>query len=404
MSVSKNKDTNLLRSSEKSSLTRFLTLYIVLVTMLLLLLGIFYYQSQEELMFSNKRTILSNYANEQVKQLKLLHHYFPERTEYPRSLEFNSAIYDIEGIKIFSTLENENVNFEKEIYRVGDTIQFVKYLDDYYLGAKYLFMEVDEDDEWYEETMRNILIFGVITLIVLAIFGLFFVKLFLRPMKNSIMLLDNFIKDTTHELNTPISAILANIEMMDTTIMAEKNKKKLARINIAAKTVSHLYQDLTYLTLNHNRQSKDEWIDLKSLISDRVEYFMILSHSKKITFDLDLNYATLFIDAIKIARVIDNLISNAIKYNKRRGKVSIVLRKNYFIIKDSGIGIEQQKVSQIFERYTRFNSSEGGFGIGLNIVKSIIDEYHLKITVVSELGVGTTIRVDFLKGALGEKS
>ncbi|MBU1958277.1 HAMP domain-containing histidine kinase [bacterium] len=403
MSVSKNKGTSLLRSSEKSSLTRFLSLYIILVAMLLLLLGIFYYQSQEALMFSNKRTILSAYANEQVKQLKLLHHYFPERTEYPRSLEFRSAIYDIEGAKIFSTLKNENINFEKEIYRMGDSIHFVKYLDDYYLGAKYLFIEVDEDEGWYEEAIANILAFGTITLIVLAIFGLFFVKLFLRPMKNSIMLLDDFIKDTTHELNTPISAILANIEMMDTGIMAEKNKKKLARIDIAAKTVSHLYQDLTYLTLNHNRQAEDEWIDLKRLIEDRVEYFTILSRSKKITFDLDLNYSTLYIDGIKIARVIDNLISNAIKYNKRGGKISIVLRKNYFIIKDSGIGIEKSEVADIFKRYTRFNSSEGGFGIGLNIVKSIIEEYHLKISVESTLGVGTTIRVDFLKGTLGEK-
>lgn len=343
------------------------------------------------------------YANQQVQELKLLHHYFPERTEYPRSLDFRSAIYDIEGVKIFSTLENEAINFEKEIYRSGDSIHFVKYLDDYYLGAKYLFIEVDEDDEWYENTMANIMIFGTITLIVLAIFGFFFVKLFLRPMRNSIMLLDNFIKDTTHELNTPISAILANIEMMDTNIMIEKNKKKLARINIAAKTVSNLYQDLTYLTLNHNRQSKDEWIDLKKLIEDRVEYFTILSTSKKVNFDLDLKYATLFIDGIKIARVIDNLISNAIKYNKRGGKICIILRKNHFIIKDSGIGIEKEKVSEIFQRYTRFNSSEGGFGIGLNIVKSIIEEYQLQISVDSNLGEGTTIRVDFLKGTLGGK-
>lgn len=403
MSVSKNKGTSLLRSSEKSSLTRFLTLYIILVAMLLLLLGIFYYQSQEELMFSNKRNILSTYANKQVKELKILHHYFPERTAYPRSLKFRSAIYDIEGVKIFSTLKNAKVNFDKEIYRVGNTIQFVKYLDDYYLGAKYLFIEVDEDEAWYKETMENILFFGTMTLIVLAIFGLFFVKLFLRPMKNSIMLLDNFIKDTTHELNTPISAILANIEMMDTTIMAEKNKKKVARINIAAKTVSHLYQDLTYLTLNHNRQVEDEWIDLKKLIEDRVEYFTILSGSKKITFDLDLNYSTLYIDGIKIARLIDNLISNAIKYNKRGGKIFIVLRKNYFMIKDTGIGIDKHEVADIFKRYTRFNSSEGGFGIGLNIVKSIIEEYHLKIGVESTLGEGTSIRVDFLKGTLGEK-
>ena len=403
MSVSKNRATNLLRSSEKSSLRRFLALYFILVVMILSLLGTFYYQSKEKLMRSNERTRLSNYAHEQIQQLRRLHSEFPKKTTYPRSSEFRSAIYDIERSKIFSTLKNEIISFDKEIYRKNSTIRFMTYLDDYYLGAKYLFIEIDEDKEWYKRVMMEIFTLGTIILIVFAIFGIFFVNLFLRPMKNSIMLLDNFIKDTTHELNTPISAILANVEMMDLDVMEEKNRKKLARINIAAKTVSHLYQDLTYLTLDHNRKSKDEWIDLKRLIEDRVDYFAILAGSKKVTFDLDLNYSTIFIDGVKIARVIDNLISNAIKYNKRGGKITITLRKDYFIIKDSGIGIESEKVNDIFERYTRFNSSEGGFGIGLNIVKSIIEEYSLKISVSSVLKEGTTIRINFLKGTVNDK-
>jgi two-component system OmpR family sensor kinase len=354
-------------------------------------------------MFSNQRTVLSNHANEEVQKLRTLHNHFSKQHKYPKCDDFRSAIYDIERVKIFSRLRNENVNFDKEVYRVNNTIQFVKYLDDYYLGAKYLFIEIDEDKQWYENTMIEILTLGSFALIILAVFGLFFVNLFLRPMRNSMMLLDDFIKDTTHELNTPISAILANVEMMDKDIMVEKNKKKLARINIAAKTVSHLYQDLTYLTLDHNRKTKDEWIDLKQLIEDRVEYFSILAGAKKVNFELDVNYSTIFIDAVKIARVLDNLISNAIKYNKRGGVISITLRKSYFIIQDSGIGIETEKVSDIFERYTRFNSSEGGFGIGLNIVKSIIEEYHLEIDVESIIGEGTKIRVDFLKGTVDDE-
>ena len=402
MLVSKNKGTSLLRSSEKSSLVRFLALYFVLVTMLLLLLGIFYYQSQEKLMFSNQRTQLSDHANLQVKALKHLHNHLKKDAIYPRNYKFNSAIYDIEGKKIFSTLENEKIDFDKEIYRAGNSIHFVKNLDDYYLGAKYLFIEVPEDFSWKDETMSNIATFGTLTLIVLAIFGFFFVKIFLKPMKHSIMLLDDFIKDTTHELNTPISAILANVEMMDMSTMSEKNQKKLSRINVAAKTVSHLYQDLTYLTLNHNRESKDEWIDLKQLIKDRVEYFAILAGSKKIDFELDLNDSALFIDGVKIARVLDNLISNAIKYNRRNGSIYIVLRKTHLSVRDTGIGIETEKVMEIFERYTRFNSSEGGFGIGLNIVKSIIEEYQLQIDVNSVVEEGTTIRIDFLKGTLDD--
>ncbi len=399
----KNRDISLLRYNEKQSLRRFLYLYIFLVLAIITLLSIFYYQSQEKLMFSNQRTILSGYATEQVKNLKILHHYFPTRYKYPRDKRFKSAIYDIERVLIFSTLENSNVNLDKSIYRAGNKIHFVKYLDDYYLGAMYLVIEIDEDRSWYKETILHIIGLGTAILIILGIFGLFFVRLFLRPMKNSIELLDNFIKDTTHELNTPISAILANIEMMDKSVMSPKNVKKLSRIHIAAKTVSHLYQDLTYLVLGHQRGSNDEDIDLKKLIIDRVQYFYIIANAKKIRFEMDLEEAHLFIDPIKIARVIDNLISNAIKYNKRGGKIKIVLRDTYFLVSDTGIGIDSDKINSIFDRYSRFNHSVGGFGIGLNIVKSIIDEYNLQVVVRSEKGKGTTFKIVFAQSKSNSK-
>ncbi|CAA6802836.1 MAG: Two-component system histidine kinase DccS [uncultured Sulfurovum sp.] len=402
MLVSKSKGINLHRNSECRSLLRFLILYITLVTLLLLLLGMLHYKSQEELMFSKKRALLSKYADEQYKAIKKFHNdQYPQSVTYPRNAKFRSAIHDLSGEKIFSLMKHKPKHFGRDIYRIEETIHFLKPLDDnYYLGAKYLFIEVDEDFLWRDNVIKDIIIYGTLTLFVLAIFGFFFVGVFLRPMRDSITLLDDFIKDTTHELNTPISAILANIEMMDKSTMGEKNEKKLVRINIAAKTVSHLYQDLTYLTLSHNRKSKDEWVDLKQLIQDRVEYFAILAGSKKITFTLDLKDSALFIDSIKIARVLDNLISNAIKYNKRYGTISIVLRKQYLSVQDTGIGIEAKEVNDIFERYTRFNASEGGFGIGLNIVKSIITEYDLHISVKSVLNQGTIIRVDFLKGTI----
>jgi len=340
-------------------------------------------------MLAEQRASLSKYAYIQTKRLKVLHHFFDERVKYPRDPRFKSAIYDLEYMQIFSLIDNEEIHFEKEIYLNDGYIHFVKGLDDFYLGTKYLVIEVEDDGVWREEIWKNIIGYGIFAFLFFMLMGLFLAKLFLKPMRDSIVLLDRFIKDTTHELNTPLSAILANIEMMDTDVMIEKNKNKLNRINIAAKTVSVLYKDLTYLTLEQEKKNEDETIALKALIENRAEYFSILAQSKKLECNLDLGEATLYADKRKITRVIDNLISNAIKYNKRYGIVGIELKENMLVVWDTGIGIEEDKVPFMFDRYLRFNDSEGGFGVGLSIVKTILDEYHIRIDVESKKGEGT---------------
>ncbi|EIF51524.1 HAMP domain-containing sensor histidine kinase [Sulfurovum sp. AR] len=386
----KNKATNSLLRSEKKSLLRFLTLYVAMVIFLITLLSLFYYQSQEKLMLSDQRAMLTKYAYIQTRRLKVLHHFFPERVEYPRDPRFKSAIYDLEHMKIFSLLEDENVRFDaEEIYITNGHIHLVKMLDEFYLGTKYLVIEVKDSGAWRGEIWKNIITYGMVVFIFFMLFGLYLAKLFLKPMRDSIVLLDRFIKDTTHELNTPLSAILANIEMMDTDVMVEKNKTKLARINIAAKTVSVLYKDLTYLMLEEDKENHDEEIEIKELIYNRVEYFSVLAQSKHIAYDLDLEETTITMDRRKFTRVIDNLISNAIKYNKRNGTIGIRSREGLLVIWDTGIGIHEEKVPFIFDRYMRFNNSEGGFGIGLSIVKKIVDEYHISIEVDSKEGEGT---------------
>lgn len=342
-------------------------------------------------MLSDQRAMLTKYAYIQTKRLKVLHHFFDERTEYPRDPRFKSAIYDLEYMKIFSLLEDENVRFDEEVYITNKHIHLVKSLDEFYLGTKYLIIEVKDSGAWRGEIWKNIIGYGLSAFIFFMLFGLYLAKLFLRPMRDSIVLLDRFIKDTTHELNTPLSAILANIEMMDTDVMIEKNKVKLARINIAAKTVSVLYKDLMYLTLEQETVNEDEEIVIKELIYDRAEYFSVLAQSKHLECNLDLEEASITMDRRKFTRVIDNLISNAIKYNKRYGTVGIKLRENMLVIWDTGIGMNEEKIPFMFDRYMRFNDSEGGFGVGLSIVKKILDEYSISIEVKSKEGEGTSM-------------
>ena len=357
------------------------------------LLSLYYYESQRKLMLSDKRATMAQYAYVQVKRLKVLHYFFPERTTYPRDPSFTSAIYDIEYNKIFSLNKREEHNFDNEISIKDGYIHFVKGLDTYYLGTRYLVIEIPEDKTWAVTTWKHIVLYGGAAFVLFMLLGLYLAKRFLKPMRDSIMLLDRFIKDTTHELNTPLAAILANIETMDKSVMIDKNRKKLERIDIAARTVSTLYKDLTFLTLEQEKENEDEPVDVAGLIADRVEYFEVLARSKQIGFKLDLDAVTVVMDRRKLTRVIDNLISNAIKYNKRGGSIEVVLDKEKLSIRDTGIGIAEEKIPLMFDRYLRFNSSEGGFGVGLSIVKKILDEYGLEVAVDSKEGKGMTITI-----------
>ena len=342
-------------------------------------------------MFSQQRIRMMEYAAEQTRRLKQLHRHFPQDRHYPRDPHFESAIYDVEYQEIFSTLRAEWVDFTAVVYQSGNWIHLIKILDDYYLGTKYLVIEVPVDTGWAGGIIRKIILYALPALIVLMLFGIYLSELFVKPMRHSIMLLDRFIKDTTHELNTPLSAILTNIEMIDRSEMKQANIKRLNRIEIGARTVSMLYEDLKFLILEQRRRSEDVDLDLLPLLERRLEYFSLQLESKQIQLYREMQHTWLKVDKRLITRVIDNLLSNAIKYNKRGGEIRVRLREGELMITDSGIGIPQEKIAYIFDRYSRFNESEGGFGIGLSIVKKIIEHYQMEIMVESELGVGTRV-------------
>jgi two-component system, OmpR family, sensor kinase len=231
----------------------------------------------------------------------------------------------------------------------------------------------------------------------MIVIGYFLLNLFLKPMKEALHLLDTFIKDTTHELNTPISTIMTNIELIDREAIEDKYLLKIInRIDIGAKTISNIYDDLTYLILNNKVISNNQDINLKQLIEQRVEYFSILSNIKNIKIITNLNPDVMLnIDNKKISKLIDNILSNAIKYNKMGGSIYIDLDANKVVIKDTGKGIKKEHIDLMFDRYARFDKVVGGFGIGLNIVKMICAEYNLTINITSKLDNWTEVSVSW---------
>ena len=383
-----------LTKSEARTLLGFSLLYSFLVLVIIGGISFTYYQFQKDLMLQEKRDALQEYSNDLIFKLKDLHVNFDKYKYYPRDEKFNSAIFDSDKKLIFSTLKSKAVNFEKVAYISNEMIHFIKEPESYYLGSKYVIIEVPDDNVWFIKVKKDIITYSLIAFSFMFMIGYFISKLFLKPMRDALHLLDRFIKDTTHELNTPISAIITNIEMIDKDTLDEKLARKINRIDIGAKTISNIYEDLTFLTLDNKIISQNEELNLTNILKQRVEYFKSLATIKKINFILNLeNNIYLNCDAKKISKLIDNLISNAIKYNKIAGSITICLNENNFSIEDTGKGMSKENLSNLFERYSRFDNSVGGFGIGLNIVSLIAKEYNLEIDVKSEIDKGTKIEV-----------
>jgi two-component system OmpR family sensor kinase len=240
-------------------------------------------------------------------------------------------------------------------------------------------------------TQLKIKIFTVlgVTFIFAAIIGFFLSKLFLRPVREKIETLDRFIEDTTHELNTPISAILMTIQSLKGV-----DEKKLNRLKASAARLSTMYESLSY-NLAKDIEHQSEKFDLKELIENRIEFLKILAESKRITFKYNLK--SFKITAVKedFKKLIDNLLTNAIKYNEIGGVIEVTLENNTLKICDTGIGIKKDEINDIFKRYSRINKEQGGFGIGLSIVYEICKKYNIEIKVKQNQPKGSCFILNF---------
>ena len=383
-----------LSKSETRTIIGFSLIYSILVLVILGVITFLYYQFKKDLMLQDVRQTLQNYSNTQIANLKELHINIDKSDIYPRDERFNSAIYDSSKKKIFSTLLMGDVKLDEVIYLKDGYIHLIKEPESYYLGSKYIIVEIEDDNIWFANIKYKMLFWFLFSFILLLFVGYFIAKLFLKPMRESIQMLDRFIKDTTHELNTPIAAILSNIQMINKDNIDEKLAKKINRIEIGAKTISNIYEDLTFVSLNNQIISNNEKLNFSQILNQRVDFFKSIANSKQIEFILDIKENVFIVcDIKKLSKLIDNILSNAIKYNKFQGFIKVTLKDKILIIEDSGKGMSKDNLSNLFTRYKRFDKSVGGFGIGLNIVSLIAKEYDFKVDVISKIDVGTRIKI-----------
>ena len=312
---------------------------------------------------------------------------------FPRYKAYKAALYDDKYQAIFSTLDFAPNTFTEGFHKKGNHFYYIYTLpNDYYFGANYLLVATTH-------IANKIYYFAALVMatIVLALYAFSFLLLrhFSKPFEKLNNQLDNFIKDSMHEINTPLSIINLNADLF-----ANKygNNKYLRRMKSASKTLATIYDDMDYLIKQGRVAHKIQSIDMGDFIQNRVDYFQEIANLKNIEISTDILAHTHYaFSKTKLQRIVDNTISNAIKYSPEKRSVEIKLYKEeellIFEVKDYGVGIAN--VNKIFSRYYRENEAKGGFGIGLNIVKEIIDEEGISLKVQSKVGEGTTFKYIF---------
>ncbi len=384
-------------NSEQSSLVRFLLIYLGSTFLLFSLASWIFYVSSKHHLLDEQREILK-YQSENVKsKLRMLHKTFDDTLVYPKSETFDSAMYDLDKTYIFGTFTHKIPLYQNDHYSDEERLYHVAKIEPYYLGAAYLMLSKEIDTSPIVALQGKIIWFMLAAGFFFTALGYFLGKLFTSPMRDSMEQMNHFIQDTTHELNTPISTILTNIEMLETYGKYEKSEE-LQRIEIASKTLSRIYEDLTYLNLNNDYYREVESVNITKLIEERMVYFTAIIQSRGISTQLELlPEKMLNIDPNDAVRLIDNLLSNAIKYNKAKGTLRVKLTEESLRVIDTGIGIAQKDLKDISKRFKRANKSEGGFGIGLDIVNQVVNSYGFTLHITSELKKGTEVEIRWEK-------
>ena len=226
----------------------------------------------------------------------------------------------------------------------------------------------------------------------------------LDKIENLIKQEKQFTSDASHELRTPISVILAQGEYLLDIAKDEKEKELAQTIVDKSKQVSKLVSRLLLLArIDQNRQKfNKEKVDLGVIIDVAVDSMKELAAQKEILLFSNVPEGTIVdADESLLLSAITNLISNGIKYGNESGHVSVSASKNgdktEIIVADNGVGISEEHIDKIWTRFYRVddvrNDEYGSNGLGLAMVKSIIELHGGEITVKSSIGHGTEFRI-----------
>ncbi|NQY53769.1 MAG: HAMP domain-containing histidine kinase [Campylobacteraceae bacterium] len=385
-----------MNQNEKKSLFSFLLLYLSSSIIFVGIMLYSYYTNEIKMLDKQCSMIMTNAAMD-IKNGILKS--FMDKKKYDavalKEKTLRYGIFTNEKKVIYSDLESNNIDFTKTIHFKDNFNYHLSVIEDKYkdkINVKYIIIETKQG---YKDIINlRILSFSILffSAIFILIIGYLLAKLLLKPVRERILHMDNFIKDSAHELNTPIAVLLTSASTLK---QGRHSEKMINYIISSAKQVSHIYNDIHFCAFNDIDENLELEFDLSLLLNESINYFRDIALTKKIIIELSSEETLIKMDKNKTQRIINNLLSNAIKYSNSDELIKVSLKDYVLTVEDFGIGISEQDQKNIFKRYSRGNNIEGGFGIGLDIVTRIVKEYNLKMKLESEINVGSRFSIDF---------
>ncbi len=336
---------------EKIAFLKFFITYFVSVALLILAAGFFYFQQMSLELLKSEHFSLLEYArhikmDEDLSGFsKDYHHGYALRKQHLSISNFRQTQYEfVKELPVKNSLEYLQVFKSKKEYE-----------------AKLL------------ELKERIIGIQFLLLSLFAFLSFILARSALEPLKKSVHTLEKFTKDLIHDLNTPVTAMKLNLRILEKNDNCLENKA-FQRLQKSVDTVSELHLSLT--TLLENKTFQNEEFDICPLVSDVVDLHIV--DYPDINLINNCNTLTIRANKSAIKQVLQNLLSNACKYNKKNGYVKIYTKNKQLFIEDSGLGISDKK--QVFQReYSGHNST----GLGLDIVKRLCDAMGIEIEIES---------------------
>ncbi len=324
-------------------------------------------------------------------------------SSFPVSLRERVRVLDAQGRPIFSGNLFSEIPFRSTNDLSTATVQNERYailtasvvqqneLTGYVQVAQ---LDSFELSQMPTRALNYLLVSLVISLLTFSM-GLFFARRSLEPASQAMQRLEQFTQDASHELRTPLAALTSSIDL---ALKTGKLHEGLESAKEDVHQVNTLVERLLDLARLDRFTLAEESVDMSTLVSSVMQKYEPIARSKSVSLASEIRHGVAAQgDEALLRQVIGNLLSNAIKFNRANGQVTVELTRDALRVADTGIGIAAGDLPHLFDRFFQADTSRAnqGFGLGLALVKRIVDLHRWSIDAQSEVGKGTTFTIHF---------